>query len=115
MQSLSGNISVGIISVDPIGPGMSRLLYYHYIYPSNDISIKTGINGQYTNILPKTLNFSKPQTVDMILDGRQLTMSIDGQQIATMDVPLAKRAFWIGYSIPESSQLDAEISNFEIH
>ncbi len=115
MQSLSGNIGAGIISMDPIGPGMSRLLYYHYIYPSNNISIKTGIDGQYANILPKTLDFSKPQTVEMVLDGRNLTISIDNQPITTMDVPLAKRAFWISYTIPESSQLNATISNIEIH
>lgn len=115
LQSLSGNISVGIINMEPIGPATSRLLYYHYIYALGNIPIQTGVDGQYANLLSMALDFSKPEHVVMILDGPQLVISIDGQGIPSMNLPLEKRAFYISYAIPEGSQLDAAISNLVIH
>lgn len=113
---VTANIGIGIINLDPPGPATSRLIYYHYIPKDSEfyIPMKAGIDGNYQDLIPLTLKFSVPQKVILRSDGPFLTLIFDEKIEMELTIPFEKRAFWISYSIPPSSELIMSIYDLEI-
>jgi hypothetical protein len=111
----SGVIGVGIINISKPGSVGNRMIYFHYSFGADTILEQLVEDGKYTNTLWTRLRFSKPQSIDMKLNGRQLTITIDGKDAGNMDVPYLSRGLWLSYSIPPDTRLNAVISNLEVH
>lgn len=111
-------ITFGVIQSDPLDLESGKYLTYQFngISQPDFLSIKLGDSPDFGQFIADKLYIGGSQNrVSILLDGLNLQVFLDGNQIGDMlTIPFENRSFWIGFNIPMGSELFAKISEFAI-
>ncbi len=111
------NLSVGIIPTNPLDAQAGELIIYQRESPTAGYPIfvkRHECCGEpaYVSVGGRHLTYVENQKQEVtfnISSSNELTIYIDGVQIAQKILPFQSRAFWVGYRLPEGGQLSANL------
>ncbi|GAB4580612.1 MAG: hypothetical protein Fur0022_33540 [Anaerolineales bacterium] len=111
-----GFLHFGIVQDDPFSNYNGGYLSYQQPSPGAASPVRVLVGG--TNQATKTLLILEKgfqQQILLSVQGDVLTVFLDGAPLGDpVNLPLTKRAFWIGYVLPANAELDVYLTNFTL-